>query len=182
RVDPARPEPRDTRAREVRSLLPSPVAVREHVEALRACPERVRLRVAPVHQAVARPDLVRAAVLPRQARAAEHEEDLLRGAVHMRRRGPLLRRDLDPSQAHADRPGGGSEVGPHRIEVAGAAVAWLDVVPVRDPHAADYRARAAAVSARGGCGARSEGDERSASSRIHVSTRYVIATTRPRSN
>src|SRR5205085_9668126 len=91
-------------------------------------------------------DSVRTAVLPRETRPAEDEEDLLGRPVDVGRRRPQPRLEADPLEAHADRSGRTAEVAPCAADVAGVTPLRLDIVPVRDPHASDYRARAAAVS------------------------------------
>src|SRR5439155_7941696 len=78
----------------------------EHVEAVVTAAERVCLVEVLVDDAVARPDLVRLLVHPRDARAAEDVEDLLGLAVHMGRRRNLARLELDAAHAGARTSGG----------------------------------------------------------------------------
>ena len=96
----------------------------------------MRLALRLVHQAVARADLVRLAVLPREPRAAEDEEDLLVGAVHVRGRRDLALVELDAMDAGVHRACGAAEVRPRAAEPAARRPARLEVVPVRESHSA----------------------------------------------
>ena len=112
----------------------------EVVEPVGAGDEGVLVVVCAVDHAVAGPDLVHVAVLPGEPRACEHVEDLLRGAVRVRRCRELSRRDAHAVQA--DRAGARSaaEPLPGRVHLALGAVVALDVVPVGDPHSGESTA------------------------------------------
>ena len=82
--------------------------------------------------AVAGADLVDVAVLPGEAGAAEDVDDLLLGALDVRRRRPLAGVDLEPLQPDGDRPGRASEVAPDRAQVSELVAPAVDIVPVDD--------------------------------------------------
>ena len=86
--------------------------------------------------AVARPHLVHALVLPGEPRPAQDEVELLRGAVRVRRRGQLAGLDPDAVHAHAARARRVAERLPARVHLALRAVRPRNVVPVRDRHRA----------------------------------------------
>ena len=90
-VDPGRARPQHARARQVAELGRPPLAEREHVHRLVAGDQRVRARVRPVDEAVARAHLVRLPRAPREPAAREHVEDLLLGAVVVRGRRAACR-------------------------------------------------------------------------------------------
>src|SRR5207248_1610099 len=131
-VGPPPPEPADAGPRERGEFDPDALSEHEHVEPLVTGSERVRLGARPVDEAVAGADLVDVSVLPRQAGSAEHIEDLLLGAVHVRGRRPLARADLDPLQADGAAAGRAAEVAPGAAEMAEVRAEALGVVPVRD--------------------------------------------------
>src|SRR5919201_5547339 len=79
-----RPHHARTRKRTCRQVFARPE--REHVEASVAAAQRMGLVEVLVNDAVALTDLVRLVVHPRESGAAEHVEDLLRLAVHVRGR------------------------------------------------------------------------------------------------
>src|SRR6185312_11987637 len=110
------------------------------VEAVAPGLEGVGLAAGEVDEAVAGGDRVRgravALVLPREAAAAEHPEDLLLGVLDVSGRRPLSRRDRDPLQADRGRAGGRAEA--------------FHVVPVRDPaHAGGHYYWVEAMAAAG---------------------------------
>src|SRR5262249_26110241 len=80
--------------------------------------ERVLGLVGAVDDTVERTDLVPLAVLPRQTRAGEDEEDLLGGAVRVRRRRQLPGRDPDAVDADALRARGVAEALPDGVHLA----------------------------------------------------------------
>ena len=132
RIRPRREDPGDVPARQVGDLQRNAHAVDEDVEPVVAGPQRVRPGARRMDDAVAGPDLVDLPVLPGEAGAAEDVDDLLLGALDVRRRRPLAGVDLEPLQPDGDRPGRASEVAPDRAQVSELAAAALDVVPVRD--------------------------------------------------
>src|SRR5262249_51956133 len=90
------------------------------------------LVVGEVHDAVAGPKLVDLLVLPGETRAAEDEDDLLRGSVRVRGRREPARIDADAVGAD---PGAADRVAeplPARRHLALLGPARLDLVPVRD--------------------------------------------------
>ena len=96
-------------------------------------------------------------VLPRQAGAAEHVVELLRGAVRVRRRGQHPGLDAHAVEHHALRAAGLAEALPGRRHLSlGDAVA-LDLVPVHDSHGGELLQSAS----RGPRPARSRGRARS---------------------
>src|SRR5689334_10971319 len=82
--------------------------------------------------AVARPHLVRLPVLPRDARAAEDEEDLLLVELDVDGRRALARIDEEPRDAHVARADGVAEVDADDAHRPGVVTVALDLVPVRD--------------------------------------------------
>src|SRR6476646_7530861 len=88
-----------------------------------------------MEEAVACPDLechvVIALTLPRKARAAEHEEDLL-VALRVKRRRALAGLDSDPVHPNPFCAGGSREGSPVAADRAGLVVLGLDGVPVDD--------------------------------------------------
>ena len=138
-VDPARERPRGLRARKRSEPDVDALSEHEHVEAALGCAQGVHPASGAVHDAVARADRIRSPVLPQQTAAAEHEEDLLIGAVLVRGRREIPGLDLDP--AHADRAsaGGAPEVAPQPFHVAERelANARLGEVRGRRIHARD---------------------------------------------
>src|SRR5581483_3474521 len=135
------------------SPLPSRVPVGEHVEAARARDERVRRPGRMMDEAGTGFDLADDVValvraLPRQARAVEHEEDLLVVAVRVERRRAAARMDTNAVDADADRAGGLAEVPPAGVDASHLVVVLLDVVPVGDvgmAHVASIRGPAASA-------------------------------------
>src|SRR5919108_654802 len=114
-LDPGREEPGDPRPRQVRRHELGLPAVGEHIEPVLAGAQRVLLRVRTVDDAIAFANLVHLAVLPREARSAQDEEDLL--VLDVRRRRPFPRIDLDPVHGHRDAPRGAAELPPAPGEV-----------------------------------------------------------------
>src|SRR5919197_1561341 len=102
--------PHDARARQVAHLGVGPHAEREHIEALVAGDERVRLLAREMDEAVTGTDLVRLALLPRQPGAAEDPEDLLLFALRVNRRRAFAAQDLDAVDADGHRSRGLSEL------------------------------------------------------------------------
>jgi hypothetical protein len=131
-VHESRRHPGDAGARQdgvpVRQALP----VCKDAEAVGPGAQRVRLRLGQVDEAVAGPHLVRRAVLPGEARAREHEEDLLLRPFDVRRRRPLPGIDVDQLHADAASTGGSAQVPPAPADVPGLSPARLDLVPVGD--------------------------------------------------
>ena len=82
--------------------------------------------------AIAGADFVDLVVLPGEPGAAEHEVELLRGTVRVRRRRELARRDADPVHADADGARSAPEPLPEGIHLAFRGVMLVDVVPVHD--------------------------------------------------
>jgi hypothetical protein len=111
------------------------LAVGEHGQALRSGDHRVLRPAREVHDGVAGADLVDGAVDPRQARALEHEEDLLLGAVLVHGPGAAARLDVDQRHADGGRTGRLAERAERRAHLADVADLALDVVPVRERHA-----------------------------------------------
>src|SRR6266540_5313664 len=114
-----------------------PVPVGEHVEAVRPRDERVRRPGRQVDEAGPRADLADDVLaplgaLPREAQAAEHEEDLLVVAVRVERCRAAARVDADAVHADADRAGGVTQVPPSGVDTSLLVVVLLDVIPVRD--------------------------------------------------
>ena len=110
--------------------MPRPVD--QDLEPLRTTSQRVLLVVGEMDDTIARPDLVHLLVLPRQARAAEDEHDLLGRAVRVgRSREPpdSIRTRLTPMPTQ---PTASPEALPARGHLALLAAVGLDVVPVRD--------------------------------------------------
>ena len=75
--------------------------------------------------------VVRLAVLPREARAGEHVEDLLLVELDVDGRRAAARIELQPCDADLLRAGGVAEVDAVELHRAAAKVARFDVVPVR---------------------------------------------------
>src|SRR6266542_7035742 len=94
--------------------------------------QRVRLLRGQVHKAVARTDLVRLAILPGEAGAAQDEEDLLLGQLDVRGRRALAGVDLPAGDTDRDASGGRAEIGLGRLELAELGAAALRLVPMRD--------------------------------------------------
>src|SRR5436305_3375748 len=92
-LDPRPADPDRARAWEPADLRRVAPAEDEVLEPVGSRNERVLVVVGAVDDAVARPDLMDVAVLPREAGAGEHEEELLRRAVRVRRRRQHPRRD-----------------------------------------------------------------------------------------
>jgi hypothetical protein len=130
RLDNRRPRPGVPRPRQVAELDRHPLAERQHVQPVRSGPQRMPLGDRQVDDHIARPHLADGVVLPQQAPAVQHEEDLLLGAVHVSRSRAAAGLDPDPVQAHPVAAGGGAQVVPVRIDVARSALVSLDLVPV----------------------------------------------------
>src|SRR5450756_2569943 len=131
-LDPAPPEPGHAGARQARHWSRAARTEGEHVQALVAGDQRVRRASGDVDDAVAGRHLAGLAVLPAESVSAEDVEDLLLGIVHVGRRGPPARLDLDAFEAGSDAPAGLAEVGPggaHRADLDPPA---RDLVPPRD--------------------------------------------------
>src|SRR5262249_33924703 len=92
-----------------------------------------------VEDAVARTDLVRLAVLPRQPATCEDVEDLLLTPVLVRGRRPAPGRYLEPPDADAHAARGLAEEGPRRMQVADLPLSPVRLVEVRDPHGRSLR-------------------------------------------
>src|ERR671937_257609 len=107
----------------------------ESVDALVARDERVRLLAHEMNEAVACTHLERlvrvVVALPREARAAEDEKDLLI-TLRVKRRRPLTGVDANPIRSDAQRSSRAREVGPVAADRTGFAVSALEVVPVDD--------------------------------------------------
>ena len=151
---PARAVPREAGPGQVGAAAANALAEGEHVEAVRPRLQRVSLPPGQVDEAVARADLVGgralALVLPREAAAAEHPEDLLLGVLDVGGRRPLPGRDRDPLQPDRGGARRRAEVAPDGVKVAGGRVDALHLVPVRDPaHAGGHYYRVAAMAAAG---------------------------------
>src|SRR5436190_4722897 len=134
-LGPRREEPVAAGLRQVAAAGPVPLAEREHLEAAVTGAEGMRLAPRRVHEAVAGTHLVGLAVLPREPRPGEDEEDLLVGAVDVRRRRDLAGAELDAVHADAARAGGAAEVAPGAAERRARRTPGLDLVPVRERHA-----------------------------------------------
>src|ERR671924_272178 len=130
-LDPRREQPREACTRKVRRHHARLPAVCEHVEPLVAGPKRVLLRAGPMDDAVACPYLVDLAVLPRETRSGQDEEDLL--VLDMRRRRPLPGVDLDAVDRDLDASRGTAERPPAPGEVTLLGSTGLDLVPVDEP-------------------------------------------------
>ena len=138
------PRPADAdrpRARKPRNLRRVPRAEHEELEPVGTCDERVLEVVGRLDHAVARPHLVHIAVLPREAGAGEHEVDLLRRPMRVRRGRELARGDFDAVQPDPDRAGRLAERLPHGVHLAVGVPALVDVVPVREAHVSSLRTR-----------------------------------------
>ena len=83
----------------------------------------MRAPFGPVHHAVLGAHRERLAVLPQQTLAAEHEEDLLVGAVLVRGRRELALGHLDAPQAHIACARFAAEVAPDAVDVADGELA-----------------------------------------------------------
>ena len=95
----------------------APIPVHEHVEPVRAGDKRVRGPGGEVDDARPGADLAddvlaRVRPLPRSARAAEHEEDLLVVAVRVQRRRLAAGLDSDAVDADADGAGRLAQIAP----------------------------------------------------------------------
>ena len=123
--------PGDACAREHRVPVPDAVPEGQHPQPVRPGAERVCLTVRQVDETVAFADLVDLPALPRQAASLEDVEQLLRGALDVRRRRPLPRVDLDQRDPDTFGAGGASEVAPGAADVPRLAARALHVVPVR---------------------------------------------------
>jgi hypothetical protein len=102
---------REAESREARALIGEARAKGEHIEVF----ERVQRVLGParlVEDAIAGADLVRSAVLPREAAAREDVEELLAAAVRVCRRRPPAGRHLDAANANASTAGGLAEERP----------------------------------------------------------------------
>ena len=144
-LDPGPAEPDRAGPRQPAEIRGVPGAEDEVIEPVRAGHEGVLELVGPMDDAVARAYLVHLLVLPREPGAREHEEDLLRGAVGVRRCRQLARGHLDPVHADALRTGGLPEPLPSGVHLALHASVGLDVVPVRDSHGRNLEAEAVDV-------------------------------------
>jgi len=114
-------------------------AVHEELEPVRTGDERVLEVVGGLDHAVAWPNLVDVAVLPREPGAGEDEVDLLRRAVRMRRRRQLAGCDTDAIDADTGGSGRAAEHLPLRIHLTLGRAVPLDLVPVCKTHdGADY--------------------------------------------
>src|SRR5438876_1149846 len=82
---PPRSHPPGVRSRQPDHLRIAAAAECQHVQPALAGDERVRLRIAKVHDAVAAADCVRARVLPAQPAPVEDVEDLLLIGMYMHR-------------------------------------------------------------------------------------------------
>src|SRR5512132_3291085 len=137
RRDHVRPEHSDAarlQAGEERVLRRRARAEGEIVDPLLARDDRVRLGAREVDKAIAGSNLVDrlavAVVLPREARAVEHEEDLLLTALHVQRCRARAGIHLHALDADRDAAGGPAEIGPGGLERALRGPAGLDVFPV----------------------------------------------------
>ena len=110
--------------------MPRPVD--QDLEPVRAAAQRVLLVIREVDDAVTGPQLVDLLVLPGEARAAEHEDDLLRGAVRVGRGREPSRVDPNSADAESRAADGVAEPLPARRHLALLGPARLDLVPVRD--------------------------------------------------
>src|SRR6266550_8915852 len=135
-LDEAGDRPHRAAARQLARIKVLARAERDHVEAVVTGADRVRLVRALVDDAVALADLVRVVVEQRQSRAAEDIEDLLGITVDMRRRRLFARLELDAGHARSPAAGGGAQRRPRAGHLAAFSPEFLDVVPVRNPHAA----------------------------------------------
>lgn len=133
-LDPRPPDPDRARPRQPADLRRVTRSVDEVVETVRTRDERVLVLVRAMDDAVERAHLVHFAVLPREARASEHEEDLLRCAVGVRRSRQLPRRDAHAVDADADGTCRGAEPLPRRVHLAFRPVMRLDVIPMHNRH------------------------------------------------
>ena len=97
-------------------------------------PERVLEAIGALDDAGACSDLVHCLVLPGEPGAGEHEVDLLRGAVRVRRCGEHPGRHADAVDPDALRTRGRSEPLPRGVDLPVRGPMELDVVPVDDPH------------------------------------------------
>jgi hypothetical protein len=141
-LDPGREEPGDAGARQHAHLDPHPGAEGQHVQPVRAGHKRVGRAGGQVDQAVAGADGVggrlgelarhRPTRLPAEARAGQHEEDLLLGAVGVRGGRALAGAELDPLDADAAAARRRAEVGPGGRERLQLHAVAGDLVPVDD--------------------------------------------------
>ena len=131
-LDPGPAEPNRTGAREPADFRRTARPVDQHLEPVRTAAQRVLLVVREVDDAVPRPELVDLLVLPGETGAAEHEHDLLRGAVRVGRGRQPSRVDqdaVDSDPGAADRV---AETLPARRHLALLGPARLDLVPMRE--------------------------------------------------
>ena len=135
-LDEAGNRPHRAAARQFARIKILAHAERDHVETVVAGSNRVCLVGALIDDAVARANLVRVVVEQRQSRAAKHVEDLLGSTVNVRRRRLLAGLELDPGHARFPATGGSAERRQRGGHLASFPADLLDVVPVRDAHAA----------------------------------------------
>jgi hypothetical protein len=133
-LDPGRRDAHHPGAWQVRAAGALAHPEGEHVEAVRACDERVRLLLDEVREAVSLPKLVRpvllAVPLPRKAGAAKDVVDLLLGELDVERRRALTWRDVDPLDADSDAARRLAEITPAARERAQLVELRPDLVPV----------------------------------------------------
>ena len=122
----------DARSREPGHGRDRTLAEHEHVETVGAGDQRVRFLADTVDDAVAGADLVRLAVLPREAAACEHEEDLLLGDLDVHWRRLLCRGHARASHADLDGAGGLTEIPAFVLDGPLGLARRLELVPVRD--------------------------------------------------
>src|SRR5581483_5156159 len=106
----------------------------EELEPVVACDKRVLEVVGGMDHAVVRAKLVDVAVLPCEPRPGEDVVDLLGGAVRVRRRRQLSRRDANAVQPDLDRAGGGTELLPDGVHLSYRRPVLGHLVPVRETH------------------------------------------------
>ena len=127
-----RSHPHHLRPRQVRGGRIGALPEGEDVEAAIAGVQRVHFRADPVDEDVPGLDLVGLAVLPREPRAAEDEEDLLLVELGVGGSRPASGIDLDARDPDADAPRGLAEVAPAAAEVPLLQSLARDLVPVSD--------------------------------------------------
>src|SRR6185437_17107652 len=125
-----------SQAREAHALILVALAERQHIERLERV-QRVGSPASQVDDAVSGADLTRLPVLPREAAAAQHVEDLLVEPVLVGRRGPPAGGELEPAHSDLDATGGFAGVRPTAAEVTELDLAPAAFVQSRDSHGGD---------------------------------------------
>ena len=132
-------EPHGLRARQPAVLDRMPGPEDDVLEPVGPALERVLEVVRDLDDRVAGTDLADRLVLPEEARAREHERDLLREPVRVRRRREASGLDKHTVESDSLRTGRVAQLLPGRGHRALLATVALDVVPVHRPHRATFK-------------------------------------------